>query len=583
MIEHGDVLELIAASIDFELSAEERWELEAHLTTCTSCRRMDAQMRADAAAFAAVPAPRLDPARARQILAASMRPPRPGPSLRVLGIAAVLAVLGGGALAAGTNLFREHPRATELAVRPSVDVIEPRASAGASDDPGGVDVEPSTRPARTGEPPGQPAPDPQSALIARGDARLASIMLQPGPGGGVYVLVGGARHMLALLGKDGRPRQGWPLRLRDVDSCALPSAASDGSVRVVCGSGAHLVRLFAFDTDGTPLPGWPVVLRDEPLYDDGRVVLGSPALVGNRLAMLAHTETADADSTQPGDNWIVTVARDGTVKRGEVVKDPDSTLGWKRALGSDGVAALVGYPTTDAGAGESTVIAFDRDGERPGWPVRLDGVASTPTFGPGGMVQVQLGSLEAPLSRLVVLDGAGQETGRSPEMAADGRGESGGRDMGPTVDGGGHGYVLGNGSGTVVLGFQPSGEPMPGWPYQTSSALAVPDPCSDADTGCVAWPAPPVTGPTGLVYLLHPPADDRGGRVVAINQSAEVRAGWPVDLKRTGAEFWSVVCGPDGTAFVLAIEPERAGAYSGTVLAIAPDSTVRWTSTVVEP
>jgi hypothetical protein len=43
-----------------------------------------------------------------------------------------------------------------------------------------------------------------------------------------------------------------------------------------------------------------------------------------------------------------------------------------------------------------------------------------------------------------------------------------------------------------------------------------------------------------------------------------------------------VVVGSDGTAFALAIEPESAG-YSATVLAIAPDNTVRYATTIVEP
>jgi hypothetical protein len=62
-----------------------------------------------------------------------------------------------------------------------------------------------------------------------------------------------------------------------------------------------------------------------------------------------------------------------------------------------------------------------------------------------------------------------------------------------------------------------------------------------------------------------------------------MRPGWPVELRRPGAEFWSVTVGSDGTAYALAMEPEPGGTSSASILAIAPDSTVRWTTTIVDP
>jgi len=62
-----------------------------------------------------------------------------------------------------------------------------------------------------------------------------------------------------------------------------------------------------------------------------------------------------------------------------------------------------------------------------------------------------------------------------------------------------------------------------------------------------------------------------------------VRPGWPVELRRPGAEFWSVVVGSDGTAYVLAIEPEPGDTTSATVLAIAPDSSVLYRTTIIDP
>ena len=45
--------------------------------------------------------------------------------------------------------------------------------------------------------------------------------------------------------------------------------------------------------------------------------------------------------------------------------------------------------------------------------------------------------------------------------------------------------------------------------------------------------------------------------------------------------FWSMAVGPGGV-WALAIEPEKKG-YSASIVSIAPDSTVRWTTPVVEP
>ena len=85
------------------------------------------------------------------------------------------------------------------------------------------------------------------------------------------------------------------------------------------------------------------------------------------------------------------------------------------------------------------------------------------------------------------------------------------------------------------------------------------------------------------MYLLNAAdSPSTGGSVVAIGADGVVRDGWPVGLRRAGAAFSSVVVAPYGLAWALAIEPETKGS-SATVLAIAEDSTVLWTTTIVEP
>jgi hypothetical protein len=97
-------------------------------------------------------------------------------------------------------------------------------------------------------------------------------------------------------------------------------------------------------------------------------------------------------------------------------------------------------------------------------------------------------------------------------------------------------------------------------------------------TGCGVWLSIPAVGPGDVLYLPQ-----AGRRLVAIGPDGRVRPGWPVVLTRPGAEFWSVVVGSDGTAYALAIEPEAGDRTSSTILAIAPDGTVRYRTTVVDP
>ena len=94
----------------------------------------------------------------------------------------------------------------------------------------------------------------------------------------------------------------------------------------------------------------------------------------------------------------------------------------------------------------------------------------------------------------------------------------------------------------------------------------------------------PAVGPGGILHLaLHARSATVGGSLAAVGLDGRVRPGWPIELKRAGAEFWSVVVGSDGTAYALAIEPEAGTGSSATILAIAPDSTVLYRTTIIDP
>ncbi|HET9519690.1 MAG TPA: hypothetical protein VFO73_01435, partial [Candidatus Limnocylindrales bacterium] len=139
---------------------------------------------------------------------------------------------------------------------------------------------------------------------------------------------------------------------------------------------------------------------------------------------------------------------------------------------------------------------------------------------------------------------------------------------------------------SAVYAVDPSLAPMPGWPFEPGGDLARARPGfeSEHEAGYCPVPVLPAVSPDRILYLALQASDATvGGSLVAVDPDGRVRPGWPVGLTRPGAEFWSVVVGPDGTAYALAIEPEGSDASSATILAIAPDSTVRWTTTIIEP
>jgi hypothetical protein len=122
-----------------------------------------------------------------------------------------------------------------------------------------------------------------------------------------------------------------------------------------------------------------------------------------------------------------------------------------------------------------------------------------------------------------------------------------------------------------------------GWPIEPAPGRLHLPPPPDAELWC-SPPAPPAAGPSAkLVLSLFARNESVGGAVVALARDGRGIDGWPVELQKPGAYFWTIVVGTDGTAYALAIEPEGSRSSSASILAFAPDSTVRYTTTIVEP
>ena len=593
---HEGFLDLAAAAIDFDLGEYERAELDRHTAGCDSCRRATASFRDDSAAIVAGARPRLSPARSVAILAGALRPPGRSSSLRVPATISVAILLAAGLVAAGILYVRSSPGQLAAGSSPAPSSAQ------------GSPVVPTSRPpVRAGLTPQSPAGsqrpvDPLSAgvLPVRGPAQELGqqIRMAPTAGGDLFVSIPGDGEtvLVALVDPTGRVRAGWPVVLDRTTSCEQLLPVEDGSVRLLCtpdnrvGSLSGVVRAYALDSKGSSLPGWPIDLDRYGAdgYYAGRVV-------GDELTVLAWESLGDqVPEGQPAGNaWILAIAADGTVSAGSKVSYGIDCCIDTWAVGPDGAAyGTIHHFADTRAAARSELVAVGTTGVPAGFPVTIAGSASRPAFDAAGLIHLTVGTPNEPPSGTLVFDAAGQTVdvgsgaldvaATSEFLGIEGTGDV---PAPPLVGRDGTTFIVDlSGGRTTVAGLGPSGEGMAGWPYRFAVGLQGTGFCpSDAVCEGSSWAAP-VIGPDNLLYLLQAATtSSAGGIIVAVGRDGVVVEGWPVGLKRVGSEAWTVVVTPDGSASVLAIEPEPNGSHSATILSLAPDSTVRYTLTIVEP
>ena len=573
---HDGFLELAAASIDFEIDEAERRELDRHLAGCDACRATAVAFDDDADAIARLDRPVLAPARADAVLDGALHAPRRGrPGVRLLAVVAVIALLVAGGAAIGLELIRRAQG--EVAVVPSPGAGGSQA-VGAS---GGPTQAAGSTP--------RPAPSPRSGSVpVATDAGEfgADVRMTPAASGDLYVSIpDDFGTTLVAIDSTGTVRPGWPIFVPET-TCPLLLAARDGSIRVVCHADDLTTaqenprsRAFAFGADGTLLPGWPVAL---PCCFAGR-------LVDDELTLFVHESVVGTvEAGQPaGNGWIVTIATDGSVHDGAKVPFMASCCGGPWAMAPDGVA----YATLGDASGArptSQVVAVSAAGIPSGFPVVVDGIVSPPAFDAIGRIHVTVGSPTVPPTRTLVLDPDGRIVNASSTdlditETSDWSG-AGGEPAPPLVGDFGTTFIVDTTDGTRVLAVDPSGAVMSDWPYQSSVGLQETGACGAQDAGCGLYRATPAVGPDEILHVLHAAAgSSAGGSIVAIGRDGRIVDGWPVRLKRPGSAFWSVAVGPDRVTYTLAVEPEPNNSHSATILAIAPDSTVLYRKTIIEP
>lgn len=461
--------------------------------------------------------------------------------------------------------------------------------------PGEVSFAPGPSAGSSVEPSGPATSSPSTASVSlpvRGSAREISshdVLMAPGPDRGLYVVIPSRTDstLLVLFDAAGAVRSGWPVHLTDVESCQQVMPVDDGSVRVVCtrpnpGNAYSDLAAFAFGADGRALGGWPV---------DPKATFVTGRVVGDDLALLAWFPLGDVTDPQPSaEVAVVTIGRDGAMTTG--ARRP-MTLGccdvtWA-AVGPDGTGYGVDYP--DGSTGSTRLSAVGPSGSIAGWPISIGGMGVAPAFGPGGRIVMAVGSSASETTRVVVVDRAGAKHPSShlPLRSFEVSGDTGGctiyRPRSPLVAEDGTTFVYSE-LDDSIYSLDTSLEVKDGWPFEPATSLEIARPGleSEHEAGYCPTPVVPGIGPDSTLYLaLKARTSGGSGSLVAVGPNARVRSGWPVTLSRPGAQFWSVVVGSDGTAYALAIEPESGGRSSASILAIAPDSAIRWTTTIVDP
>ncbi len=424
--------------------------------------------------------------------------------------------------------------------------------------------------------------------------------MAPGPDGTIFVSIPTAGGLVvALLDSSGQPRAGWPIAINDPLSCASLLPLEDGSVRLVCESTEPQTepnpdpptgRALAFDANGRSVAGWPAQLRL------GR--WNTAGVVGDQLSIFTGLFGNYLD--QSYEVSVTTVAPDGSLRRGHpsiesMSQDDYHARRDEWAIGPDGIAYGVRSVQPDWGHGSaevSRITALDLDGARAGWPIEVDGVASGPVFGPDGQIVVTVGSFVERTSHVLVFDRDGEAVSASSVELEIATGEFFESDVAyecalasprpPLIAPDGTIFVFSE-IDNALYALDPSLAIMPGWPLEPPTPLVRPVSAGRADINCPSLGIPAV-GPNDSLYLpLQARNATVGGSILAIDADGGVRPGWPVELLRPGAEFWSVVVGSDGTVYALAIEDGPGRASAASIVAIAPDGTVKYTTAIIGP
>lgn len=294
MTDHRRFLDLVAASIDFELTSAEHDLLADHMATCRACRREADGFRRDAVAIAAFPQARLAPDAAAAVLERVLRRPARSRFVGRIVLAALVALLAVAAATVGAGLIREWRDGLLVVPQPL-----PSRAAIASDTPS---REPSPSPSETAVASPSPSQAPSPPVEAStwtvseagadlGDARPRAVAVWAD----LMIAVGGIGCTVDSDGNGGC----WASSLSSADGAAWAAIPSTDATEV-----------------GGPVSEGPEVgMHDVAGGVDGFVAIGYRGIQGVGLRAAVWHTTDGTEWELIADVPAFDNARPGTVAR----------------------------------------------------------------------------------------------------------------------------------------------------------------------------------------------------------------------------------------------------------------------------
>jgi len=414
-------------------------------------------------------------------------------------------------------------------------------------------------------------------------------MLTVGPDGTVYI------PGLPPVNSKGYTRDGW-LRLPDGSYSMTVAFGSEGTIYVTpydAGSSdgsnqpgdAQSSSLYAFAPNGQMRAGWPINVGDLPTFEpgpSGNLYVFSVVNATTTVTVLTpagKTAATWAVGSEDSDTCGDVIRSDGTLfyayasSPGDdcsiLVYSPTGSRlstnpqrGWDGlTMAPDGTVIGVGYdmePYNSAVVAQTRLAVMGTDGQpAAGWPIKIEGAVSKPSFGQDGTMYVAQIGLGTASSKVLALDQAGAVKTGWPVSLPLGYAPFSGDDtdtpLPPTIGNDGTVYVAATTSDWMgsVTAFDPSGAVVPGWPY------ALPQVFANFDGGGIRGESPTNPGPMfvrsssgGLLYLAL------DGEAVALGPDGKVAAGWPYLLpgRDDDGDYWEqVVALPDGGLLVVCL------------------------------
>ena len=413
MHDHGQILELAAAAIDFELDPRERARLDAELEACPLCRRQASAMRATATILARPPDIGT-PSRVRDVvMGAALRSGGRSPGWRPLLVASLslVVVVGGAAVLVGSRGSSVGQSASPPPSNPPQTAVALTSLTPTATPSPGPTASPSPLPTETSAPEANPTPDPNGPLRPGDMAAMVSdgrLVIRTAPGTGpesaVYkTKIYPGERVLVLDGPVEASGYSWfHVRLGAIEGWAA-AAGLDGQtwlspvrngliafVRPAANDASEGIYTIAPDGSGTAL------LFADPGMTGYDQLTWSPD--GHRLAFVARLA-----SSVNGSSEVFVIDADGSnlvqVTQNDV--DDDSP-----AWSPDGSRLAVRVAQVDPSApGDSSVVVVPVD--KPG--VTLLGPGSNPVWSPDGS-QIAMTVADGGASRIWVQspDGGGR-------------------------------------------------------------------------------------------------------------------------------------------------------------------------------